>query len=145
MGPATDMQSTSRTLPDMIPDENGDVPSQAVIILEEDYVKQLREEDYQSDDSTEMILNTRYLSAKTKNTGERKSKKRQKFLNNARSAVADPPAPSYTPAPDASTDDTWSETGLKPGELSHESESLTLGELRAAILLHTLGTEIARV
>lgn len=122
------------SLPDMAPNEDGEIPTRAVVISEEEYAKEVADDSWQSDDPSGMILNVRHLDIGPKDIDIRvhKSSKRKIITRNGtREAVLDLRLHSehITTSDEALADEavasTEDEVHLKVGELSLNGESFT--------------------
>lgn len=99
------------------------LPARPAASKERDYIPQSsdHDDDDQSDWSTEMILNVRHLRVGQIESDEQKATKRKKFLNKARSAVADSPRLAASKMVEVGNV-TWKESGLAQGMPAPESE-----------------------
>ena len=122
------------SLPDMVPNEDGEIPTHAVVISEEEYAKEVADDSWQSDDPSGMILNVRHLDIGPQDIDIRvhKSSKRKIITRNGtRDAAVDLRLHSehITTSDGALADEvvasTEVEVHLKVGELSRNGESFT--------------------
>ncbi len=122
------------SLPDMAPNEDGETPTHAVVISEEEYAKEVADDSWQSDDPSGMILNVRHLDIGPKDIDIRvhKSSKRKIITRSGtRDAALDPRLHSehITTSDEALADEAVSspeeDFQLKVGDLSRDGEAFT--------------------